>query len=695
MGADADRPPVGPPAAPLITCATCAGAGAVTEVCGCTGGGNRLLVGWRDEVGRAYRDCRLCGGAGSVAHDCVDCGRTGRWRAQLVLTVADLDTGAVASANVVPGSVEPTVADRGGWCLDLTALLREQRAVVEADGEVGADGGVGADGEVGAAEPPDGDPLRERNRPWEAASLVVPLHRRWRPGLPQQRLRELEAQAIARHVHRPWWLLLIRSAAPPAEQPDARLARLCELADLLRLDLVVEARRHRRGAPTWHVRYEVPGSQLPAQTPAHWPDLRTAVAATTVADALFGLGERGSAAPAYTMVPGGGERTVRHDVDLARLGGLVLADLGGAPGAQAVWRDGRWWHLRLAVDGSTVVLTERDTGQVARRPIDLLRRVAEPPAPSWQGVPVPHEPCPDCVPGGGLVSCYCRVDGGPAEPGCRICGGAGFAPVTGGCPGCRGSRRRHAALTVTVTDLVDRAEHELWLPGDGPDVPSGHRLDGPYRLADQATRFGVRPEHLTDADGGRTLDAALRDGLVLVGGPDPERRFVSSAAAGRPGARLIVVARRPDVPPLADLVRLARALSLTLRVGVCDERPDGMALRWSVSLVRCGTARARPMQLTVEAAIDFCLRFLDNAVRDAVPDDPAVPIPVPQAPARARPPDPVPGILALAEHHAGTEVSVEFGRDGCRVDLLVPEGWRLIARAASFGDALRGLGLVS
>ncbi|MFI7077881.1 hypothetical protein ACIBO1_11385 [Micromonospora sp. NPDC049903] len=680
MSADADRPPLDPPAAPVVGCATCGGAGNVTEACGCTDGGDRLLVGWRDEVGRAYRDCRLCGGAGRVVRDCMDCGRTGRWRAQLVLTVADLDTGAVASANVVPGSVEPTLADRGGWCLDLTALVREQRAIIET---------------TGAAEPPGGDPLRERNRPWEAATLVVPLHRRWYPGLPAQQRREMEAEAIVRYVHRPWWLWLTRSAAPPAEEPDARLARLCEVADLLRLDLVVEARRHRRGRPTWHVRYEVPGGEVPAHIPAHWPDLATAVAATTVADALFGLGERGAAAPAYTMVPGDGTQAVRPVVDLARLGGLVLADIGQAPGAQAVWRDRRWWHLRLAEDGDTVVLAERDTGQVARQSITLLRRVVEPTAPTWQGVPVPWSPCPDCVPGGRLVSCYCRIDGGAAEPGCRVCGGAGFAPVTGGCPYCRGSRRRYAALTVTVTDLVDRAEHQLWLPGDGPEVSPGYRLDGPYRLADQASRLGVRPEHLTDADGGRTLDVALRDGLVLAGGPDPERRFVSSAAAGRPGARLIVVARRPDVPPLADLVRLAYGLSLTLRVGVCDERPAGMALRWSVSLVRCGAARERPIQPTVEAAIDFCLRYLDHAVRDAVPTDPGVPIHVPQALATARLPDPLPGILALAAHHAGAEASVEFGRDGCRIDLLLPEGWRLIARAASFGDALRGLGLVN
>ncbi|WP_204033578.1 hypothetical protein [Micromonospora qiuiae] len=327
----------------MIDCATCAGAGTVTEACGCADGGDRLLVGWREEVGRAYSECQLCGGVGRVTGDCVDCRRTGRRRAQLVLTVADLDSGAVASANVVPGSAEPTPAARGGWCLDLTALVRDLTAIATGTGAAAGTSTTSAASATSAATTSTAadsavtgeDVLRERNRPWEAATLVVPLGRAWRPGLPARRRWALEAEAIARHVHRPWWLLLARSAAAPAEEPDARLGRLCELADLFRLDLVVEARRHSRGDPTWHVRYEVPGGEVPAQTPAHWPDLTTAVAATTAADALFGLGERGSGAPAYTMLPSDRARTARPEVDLARLARRVAADLRRAQGAQA------------------------------------------------------------------------------------------------------------------------------------------------------------------------------------------------------------------------------------------------------------------------------------------------------------------------------------------------------------------------
>ncbi|WP_327038640.1 hypothetical protein [Micromonospora maris] len=681
----------GPPSAPVVDCTSCAGAGVVTEPCRCGDGGDRLLVDGRDEVGQAYQDCLLCGGGGRLTIDCEGCRGNGRRRAQVVLTVADLDTGAVASANVVPGSVEPTPAAQGGWCLDLTALIGEQAV------------------RAGLAA---------------AVVLTVPL-RRWRPGWSAARRRAMEAEAIARQGYRPWWLLLGRSAAPPAEQPEERLSRLCAMADVLRLDLVIEGRRQSYGRPTWHVRFDLPGAEVPAQTPAHWPDLPTAVAATSDDDALFGLTERGMGAPAYTIDPHHGVRAARPVVDLAQLGRRLVADLHRVPGAQAVWRDGRWWYVRLVVGGSTVLLTERETGQVARQVVTLLRRVAEPPAPSWQGVPVPYTACPDCVPGGRLTRCDC-LRHGAVDGQCRLCDGAGYAPAVFGCPGCRGSRRRYALLTVTVTDLASRVDHELWLPGDGPTVAPGHRLGRPYRLADQAAAFGVRPEDLTEADGGRPLGYELREGLVLAGGPNPQRRFVASAAAGRPAARLIVVARRPDAPPLSDLIRLAHGLSLSVLVSVQDDRPAGMSLRWAVSLIPGGLDPSqldrpglsgvdrlsaggvdrpgpggvdrrgpggvgRPHQLTVEAAVAFCLRHLDDALRTAVPTDPGVPIPVPQAPASTAPPDPVPDILALAARHTRREVTVEIGGYESRIHLRGPHGWQLLAQAATLGEALRRL----
>ena len=535
------------------------------EPCFCADGGNRLLVDGADDVGQAYRDCRVCAGAGTVTQDCVYCGRRGRRRAQLVLTVANVDTGVTASRSVAPGSVEPTRDNRGRWCLALAPLLRELTDAVGATA------------------------LLERRRPWEAGQQTLSLGPRWRPELPAEQRYALEAEAIARHRHRPWWVLLGRSMLLPPDEPDEALGRLCALADLLCLDLVVEARRQPWGDPTWQIRFEVPGGEVPAEATGH-QDLRLALATTSIDTALLGLGERGLTAPAYAVRPLPAT-AARPAVDLDRLGRGIDADLARASAAQAIWRDGCWWHTRLVPGGQTVVLRERETGQVARRRVTVLLRATEPPAPSWQGEPIAHDTCPDCVPGSRLVRCACTMADQPADPACPHCSGAGFAPSVFPCLRCQGSRQLHTALMVTVTDLRDRVHHELWRPAPSrPVAGAGHRLAGRYRLADRAAQFGVRPQDLTEADGGKPLAVELREGLVYGDERDPEQQFVSRAAAGRPGARLIVVAARPDAPPLADLVRLAVGLSRCLAVTVHDHGPAELGrCSWGVQLVPCGT----------------------------------------------------------------------------------------------------------
>ncbi|MEH0972383.1 hypothetical protein V6U77_14780 [Micromonospora sp. CPCC 205546] len=668
----------------MITCTTCAGLTFNLEPCRCGDGGNRLLVEWGDDAREAYRDCRLCGGSGTVAQGCVDCGQRGRRRAQLVLTVANLDTGQVASRSVVPGSVPPTRATAGGWCLALTPLVRQLTAAVGAAG------------------------LIDRRRPWEAGELTVPLNRRWRPDLPAERRYVLEAEAIARHQHRPWRVLLGRSVTPPVVRPAQALSRLCGLADLLCLDLVIEARRQPWGDPTWHVRFEVPGGEVPAESPGWASDLRAAVACTTVTDALTGLGERGLTAPAYAIVRTPGARPAPV-VDLDRVGRRMATDLRRAPAAQAIWRDGRWWHTRLVPGGSTIVLHERDTGQVVRHRRTVLLRAGEPPQPSWQGPPIGHTTCADCAPGSRLSRCDCTLGGGPADPACAHCCGAGFAPSVFVCARCRGSRRLHSALTVTVTDLRSQARHELWRPGEAPPVAplpgceSVHRLPRRHRLTDRAASFGVRPCDLTDADGGTPLPHLVREGLVVLDRPvtDPTAVFLAGLAAGRPGARLIVAATAPDVPPLADLVRLAVGLDLSLAVVVCRHRPEPddplspRGLTWGVELLPLGTPADRldpPVRDSVEAAVAHCLTYLDNTVLAAVPADPATPIPVPQRPTAVEVADPVPLLTRLAAHHAGRSVTITFSQAGCAVRLTGQEGGPLLARAATLADAVRALG---
>ncbi|WP_405426594.1 hypothetical protein [Micromonospora sp. NBC_00617] len=86
------------------------------EPCQCTTYGDRFLAD-ADTLGprrEAYRRCEQCRGAGSVAYPCYRCHRLGRRRAQLVVTVANLDIGAVVSHQVVPGGLDRhEIADIG------------------------------------------------------------------------------------------------------------------------------------------------------------------------------------------------------------------------------------------------------------------------------------------------------------------------------------------------------------------------------------------------------------------------------------------------------------------------------------------------------------------------------------------------------------------------------------------------------
>ncbi len=104
------------------------------EPCRCTTYGDRFLAD-ADVLGprrEAYRSCEQCRGAGSVAYPCYRCGRRGRRRAQLVVTVANLDTGAVASHQVVPGGLDPHRDPAGHWVVDLASRVRELAATVGA-----------------------------------------------------------------------------------------------------------------------------------------------------------------------------------------------------------------------------------------------------------------------------------------------------------------------------------------------------------------------------------------------------------------------------------------------------------------------------------------------------------------------------------------------------------------------------------
>lgn len=182
-----------------------------------------------------------------------------------MLTVANLDTGAVASTDVTPGAVEPTPAPYGGWRLALAPLLAELANRANA--------AVATLREVSAQDRPV-DPDGE---------LSVQLPRAWTPDLPEADRRALEADALAGRCRAPWLVYLGRTDLPDPPDNDRFLGRLCRLADQLCLDLVVEARHDLASGLRWDIRYELPGSDVPARPHGYAVDLPAAVASTTAA----------------------------------------------------------------------------------------------------------------------------------------------------------------------------------------------------------------------------------------------------------------------------------------------------------------------------------------------------------------------------------------------------------------------------
>ncbi|MEU5905370.1 hypothetical protein ABZ780_13465 [Micromonospora sp. NPDC047467] len=676
---------------PVITCPDCAGLAFQVRRCQCTSGGDRLIVEWDAGTDQPYADCQLCRGDGSVAVPCRPCARNGRRRAELVLTVVNLDTGLAASRQLRPGRLAPEPDPGGGWQVPLAPILRE---LADAAGVHG---------------------LREHWRLDGAPPYpALWLPRRWQPDLPAAERHAIEAEVLAGQDYDPWWVLLGRSSEnPPPPDPGQRLSRLCALADLLHLDLVVEARRC-DGEVAWDVRYEMPGGEVPAQAQLRGDDLRTAVAAATVAEAMYGLDVRGLSAPAYTVRLASDEPTVPVAIDLDLVERRVVADLAtGAPGAQAIWRNRRWWHTQLHPGGGVEVLHERATGQVVRRRVTTLLRAGEPPDPTWWGEPVDWRACRDCRPDSRLRRCHCRLGRPTADPDCPRCGGAGMAPSALACHTCRDSRRIYFALTVTVTDLT-RATHTLWRPSAGEPAtlvatqPGGkpvYQLRDHYRAARLAANLGVRPQDLTHLDDapGHGVGQDLCDGTVTVDGPDvePARHYVSSAARGRPGARLIVLAQVPDAPPLVDLIRLALGLDVALAVTVCDYRlnaADPLLVhgeRWRVQVVHpdAPIEPAPVLSRSLQAAVADCLEHLDNALLAVVPRDPEQPVP---APGLSVPPvvaDPTALLSRLGRHYAGQLVTARFTRGGCQLHLGQRDGPLPLARAATLADAVAALRL--
>ncbi|MEN3608878.1 hypothetical protein AAH979_04950 [Plantactinospora sp. ZYX-F-223] len=677
----------------VTTCPSCDGLTFILTACACLEYGDRLLVTDEPAPRGPYRDCRVCRGLGRVGRPCQRCGQRGERRAQLVLTVANLDTGEVASASVVPGAVTPRPASDGGWQLPLSPLVDELAEAVGAATWASCSGGAATWTSYSL-----GVSTRSSCSGRPAAALAVRLPDEWSPELPDDQRSALQSRAIAGYPGESWQVFLGRSLAPPPVAPQRRLDQLRALADRLCLDLVLEARRLCHDDLLWDVRFDLPGAAVPANLRGSAASLADALGDVTVAYAISGLAARGMAAPARYLVPTA-DPAPGPARDLAQIERRVIADCTDLrsgeplPGACAIWRDGHWWHSSLRVAGHRDRLVERETGQLVHRRTELLRRGWEPPDPAWLGDTIPCTPCPDCELAEGQRVCPCAVDAA-ADPDCAGCGGSGLRSGVSSCHTCRGSRRSYQGLVVTLTDLADQVTHLTWRAGDvAPASPVGLRADGTpvvqlpdrFRLACHAAAFGVRPEDLTEADGGWPVDHELCRGMASgeVTGVEPLTRYLAQAGRGRPGARLIVSAAPPEVPALPQLIRLAHGLGLAVEVSVRDDRsPADNPLRtrglcWRAEITVADPARAAaaevvfPGRPTLAGAIAYALDYLPSVLAEAVPNEPTRPIATPCSGISEPIADPEPMLRRLGADHPGRWVTVRFGPAGSRIE--VPE----------------------
>lgn len=679
---------------PVVLCPTCQGLAVVTSPCRCRSGGGEFLVESRQSVREsqsdppAWPDCEVCAGTGTVVGDCYDCGKRGRIRAQVVLTVANRDTGQVASTNVVPGAVQPGPAPAGRWLLPLGSVVAELAART----------GV-APATLHTPDDPD--------RLVDLDLLATYLPAEWAPDLPSDRRRSIEARLLAGSWRTPWRVFLGHSTAPPPPDHARLLGRLCALADRLCLDLVVEARSGPGARLTWSIRFELPGAPVPTAPYRYAHDLLTAIARTTAQDAAYDLDRYSLRAPAHYLLPADrpDQRTIdlrtidRRTIDLRttgrrtndpldvdrqfdndqldvdRLERRIIRDCGGTAGGQAIWRSGRWWHTTLRSDTATERLTELETGQVLRQLVPGYRRGWEPPPPPYLGEPIPRSTC-------------------------QRCGGRGVGGHNLPCDGCAGVGGIHHGVVLTVTDLRARAVHRNWRHdehADGPYAPAVGYGGGPVRLPDRyridrlAEVLRVRPEEsidLTDLTGEFPLDNRLRYGISGPSGAppsDPVGHYLRWAARGRPGGRLLVRVHDWPGPSLADLARLVFGLGLGVRITALEHRradtgdpaagPESTPnVRWSVEVVRPTAGpdpqaeRRRPYRISVPDAVAACLRHLGPELDGAaVPADPDLPMSIPQQPR----PVPAPGDLAgpvrrIAAAHPGRVVTARWTADGCR-----------------------------
>jgi hypothetical protein len=633
----------------LINCSECGGIGSILIRCSCSRTAGLPVIDSTSitETGAPFPDCRMCKGSGTTSLPCNGCAGAGTIRLQVVYTVLNLGSGAVASATLIPGAIDPIPSPGGNgasWELPTSELV--DRLIAQVGGTL--------DRSHYTAD------LYRKNLPLPG----------WTPDMPlAQRLR-IEAAAIARtqtltrHRH------FFTTATPPkSSYPADRLRSLARLADLLHLDLYclrypASGSASQQGHPAWAVAFALPTDDalLPAA-----PDLANASLADAVAAvdpiAMLRKAHRdfhpSRPAPAHFIAPA---RQVPEPgpagADLTELSEQLTMLAEEDAGALALRRNGSWHTARFTRSGTTDDFVETATGQLRRTTSPIWRSDTALPPPAWRGKAIPELTCLHCETGTTWAPCDCTgILTDRADPTCDACGGTGARQSTT-CRDCGRVGRIRYGYTVTVTDLDTFARHWNFDPRAGADPrprpwpPYGeldrHQLPEPDRLVSRLFESGI------DYADVRTFDdlapsADLIDGAVLAppgtSQADVVQTHARAQAANRPGARITLIWHPPASATVLQATRIAWGLGFDLVIGVEDRTTaptTGTALggmRWGAALIRPSgdmdrtrtSAFGRP---TLTAALQECLDHLPHQVNIARVHKPGAleVIPAPQQP---------------------------------------------------------------
>lgn len=582
----------------LVECPECSGVGSRVRPCPCTQQRARpgLLRGLFSKGATPDPRCSDCSGSGTKAHECSKCAGDGQIRGQLVLTVVNLDSGAVASVQVVAGAVEPV---RFGltrlWCVELQPLVDELAART---------GGV-------CAEKPS------------AGHVVFPEE--YSPDMPDEERSRLEAVAMVTGGLGRHRIFIARAEQPePVPRPDVVLGTLCRLATRLCLDLVVWRYPRQPGrVPGWWIGLQPAGAGLPSGEPFGGADLGDVLLRLKTHRLLFGAGSLGSrddnrAVPGHFIAPNA-EASAVADEAIGTVDELA-ANLDKRPrdaGMIAIWRDGAWHYSPVARTG-----IRREPSLRTSRPARMMEvptwGIQEPSPPSYWAEKIPTKSCPGCQTGEAWTVCVCALDTGIADVDCSRCAGSGQRQ-TPTCGRCGETGKLHEGVVITVTDLDNYARHinlaptadvEVAKAGQQPRNPelANWQLPESYRLTTHFFDDGIDLANTT-SEINSPVSSDLVNATVLAPSaatpPEVVTSWCEKTAKSKNAARAFVIVSLPRREKLSVLANIATGLGLEV-VAACQFRSlalaEGIAAnagtRWGVKILTPGEVVKFPNSLT-------------------------------------------------------------------------------------------------